>query len=192
VTVDDAPRLPVAVARPYMPGYGIAAHDGGSGLLPWSWAADRLTSSHDYWVATVRPEGRPHLTPVWGVWADETLWFSSSPGSRKARNLAVEPRASVATDDPIRPVVADGTIEQVDDSTAVAVFAARVNDKYATSYPVEFFVANACFRLWPTIVFGLDTDDFEGSPTRWTFAAASQGVVDGSADQSQDLRDSER
>jgi PPOX class probable F420-dependent enzyme len=174
---EDPRRQPVA-DRPHMPGYGIAGPDGGSGLLPWSWATDRLTASHDYWVATVRPEGRPHVTPVWGVWADETLWFSSSRSSRKARNVAHEPRASVATDDAARPVVVDGTVERVDDAGVVATFAARVNDKYHTSYPVEFFAANACFRLWPMAVFGLDTDDFEGSPTRWTFVgvASPDGV----------------
>ena len=37
----DIPRI----SRPYMPGYGILAADQGSGLLPWSWAADRLSST---------------------------------------------------------------------------------------------------------------------------------------------------
>jgi hypothetical protein len=48
-----------------MPGYGVAGPTGGRGLLPWSWAEGRLTKSHDYWVATVRQDGRPHLMPVW-------------------------------------------------------------------------------------------------------------------------------
>ena len=42
------------VSRPYMPGYGIAGPDQGSGLLDWSWAAGRLTAARNYWVATVR------------------------------------------------------------------------------------------------------------------------------------------
>ena len=45
--------------RPYMPGYGVGGPDEGTGLLPWSWATERLTSSHDYWVATVRPTAGP-------------------------------------------------------------------------------------------------------------------------------------
>ena len=77
---------PIA-SRPYMPGYGVEPPDGGMGLLPWSWAEERLIASHEYWLATVRPDGRPHLMPVWGVWSDGSLWFSSSEGSRKARNL---------------------------------------------------------------------------------------------------------
>ena len=56
--------------RPVMPGYGILPADQGSGLLSWAEAERRLTASHDYWVATVRPDGRPHVMPVWGVWAE--------------------------------------------------------------------------------------------------------------------------
>ena len=47
-----------------MSGYGV--EEGGE-LLPWAWALERLTRSHDYWVATSRPDGRPHVMPVWAV-----------------------------------------------------------------------------------------------------------------------------
>jgi len=87
-----------------MPGYGtLGPHEGGE-LLPWSWAEQRLASSHDYWLTNVRPDGRPHLMPVWCVWLDGALWFSSSLSSHKARNLAHDPRCSVATDDACEPV----------------------------------------------------------------------------------------
>ena len=38
-------------SRPFMPGYGIS--EGEEGLLPWSWAVERLEKSHNYWVMTV-------------------------------------------------------------------------------------------------------------------------------------------
>src|ERR1035438_8821519 len=69
------------VSRPYMPGYGIAGPEEGSGLLHWSWAAERLTAARNYWVTSVWPDGRPHVMPVWGMWDDSTLWFTSSAGS---------------------------------------------------------------------------------------------------------------
>ena len=72
--------------RPHLPGYGVAA--GPTGLLPWSWAEQRLRESHDFRPATVTPAGRPHLMPVWAVWTGEVLWFSSSLKSVKARNIA--------------------------------------------------------------------------------------------------------
>ena len=61
--------LPRPVAsRPFLPGYGVLPSDEGSGLLPWEWAEERLTASEHYWCATVRPDGRPHLMPIWGLW----------------------------------------------------------------------------------------------------------------------------
>src|SRR5690348_15908152 len=86
---------PIA-ARPYMPGYGTLPADQGRGLLPWSWAEERLVSSHDFWLATVTPDGAPHLMPVWAIWRGGALWFSSANGSRKARNLTAQPRCSLS------------------------------------------------------------------------------------------------
>jgi hypothetical protein len=61
-----------------MPGYGMQRADEGTGLLPWSWAVERLTASHDYWLATTwLGKGSPHVMPVWGVWWEDALWFSS-------------------------------------------------------------------------------------------------------------------
>ncbi len=100
-----------SAARPHMPGYGIA--DAGTGLLPWSWAETRLRDSHDYWAATVTPDGRPHVMPVWAAWTGDALWISSSLRSVKARNVAAGSAVSVATDNPYEPVVLEGTAEIV-------------------------------------------------------------------------------
>src|SRR5437764_15356807 len=103
---DDMGMREPTSSRPYMPGYGIVAET--DGMLPWSWAVQRLERAHDYWVATVWPDGRPHLMPVWGAWFDDCLWFSSDVGSRKARNLAAEPRCVVTTDNALEPVIVEG------------------------------------------------------------------------------------
>ena len=160
-----------AVSRPHMPGYGITGPTEGRGLLPWSWAEERLTKSHDYWVATVRPDGRPHLMPVWAVWDGGALWWSSSVESRKARNLAADTRCSIATDNAWEPVVLEGTAERITDHDALERFIARENEKYGTDYGVDFVdpTVNATFRVAPSWVFSLTEDDFTGSPTRWNF-----------------------
>jgi len=155
-----------------MPGYGVLGPTEGTGLLPWSWAEERLAGSHDYWVATVRPDGQPHVMPVWGVWDAGCLWFSSSLGSRKARNLDVDPRLTVTTDNASEPVVVDGTAEQIVALEACSRFLGLSNAKYGTDYAVEFLdpTVNATFRVTPRWVFGLVEADFAGSPTRWVFA----------------------
>ena len=76
--------------RPTVPGYKFAAKK--TGLLPWKWASDRLKKSRQYWIATTRPDGAPHLMVIWGVWLEDSFWFSTGAASRKARNLAVNPR----------------------------------------------------------------------------------------------------
>ncbi len=80
-----------------------------------------------------------------------------------------DPRAVVTTDNPTQPVVVHGTVVRVSSAPAVATFTDRVNAKYETDIPVTFFTENACFRLEPSQVFGLDEADFTTSPTRWTF-----------------------
>jgi len=158
-----------------MPGYGVLDAEHGTGLLPWSWALTRLERSHDYWVATVGPDGNPHVMPVWGIWRDDALWFSCSRGSRKARNLAAHPRCAITTDNAYEPVVIQGDAEFVDDVAAIGTFVAQTNQKYRTAYPIEFFTSasNACVRVAPSWAFGLTESDFTGSPTRWTFPPAA-------------------
>jgi general stress protein 26 len=160
--------------RPHMPGYGILGPGEGSGLLPWTWASERLTRSHDYWLATVWPTGRPHVTPVWGVWREDALWFSCSRASRKARNLLTNPMATATTDDATNPVVVEGEVAAVDDRETIADFARWSDTKYATDYGVAFFAdpANVCLRLRVAKAFGLAGDDFTGSPTTWEFPNA--------------------
>jgi PPOX class probable F420-dependent enzyme len=158
-------------ARPQMPGYGVLAAGEGTGLLPWSWALTRLTASHDYWVATVWPDGRPHVMPVWGVWLDDALWFSSSLQARKARNLRADTRCTLTTDDARQPVVLDGVAGLVSQLDRIAAFAGAVDRKYGTDYGPDFYdpARNGIYRVTPRSVFGLDDDDFTGSPTRWSF-----------------------
>lgn len=164
--------------RPHMPGYGIAPADVGTGLLPWSWAEERLTRSHDYWLATRRPDGHPHAMPVWGVWLDGAVWFSCGIRSRKARNLDADGRCAVTTDDALEPVVVEGEAVRVLDREALAGFMAALDAKYETSYGAEFAdpAVNVVWRVAPARAFGLLESDFPGSPTRWTFPPGAPGA----------------
>jgi general stress protein 26 len=154
-----------------MPGYGTLPADQGSGLLPWSWVSERLASSHDYWLATVAADGAPHLMPVWAVWYDGRLWFSSSNGSRKARNLEANPRCTLSTDNALEPVVVHGRVVRVTDTDTLAAMLAAENAKYGTDYGLDMVdpALNSVFALSPEWVFALDSADFTGSPTRFVF-----------------------
>src|SRR5690349_1562525 len=98
-----APRA----GRPMMPRtYGLAGRR--AALLPWAWARRRLERAHNYWLATTRPDGRPHAMPIWGVWLDETFLFSTARGSRKGRNLRRRPSAVVHLESGDQTVILEG------------------------------------------------------------------------------------
>lgn len=158
-------------SRPYMPGYGIRGPGEGSGLLPWSWAVERLRATRNFWLCSVRPDGQPHAMPVWGAWSGEALLFSSSVPSRKIVNLRTNPQVVVATEEAENPVVIEGCAEILTEPRALQRFIDLVNAKYATRYRVDFLdpAVNATVAVRPQRVFGLCQGDFTGSPTRWSF-----------------------
>lgn len=69
---------------------------------------DRLAGERNVWLCTVRPNGTPHVTPVWFVYQGETWWIGSSERNLKTRNIVAEPRVSLALADADTPVVAEG------------------------------------------------------------------------------------
>jgi general stress protein 26 len=154
-----------------MPGYGTLGVNEGSGLLPWSWAEHQLTTSHNFWLATRWPDGRPHVMPVWAIWHDGQLLFSSGKASRKALNLANDRRCVLTTEDSQNPVVVDGVAELLTQRADLELYLAVMNAKYGTNYGQEMIdpASNCAYRMHPNWIFGLRADDFTGSPTRWTF-----------------------
>jgi general stress protein 26 len=163
-------------SRPHMPGYGVLGPTEGTGLLPWQWAEKRLSESRNYWVVTLWPDGRPHSMPVWGVWDRALFWFSSSLRSRKARNVAGDPRCVITTEDSLNPVTVEGMAELTRNGAEIARMLALINDKYATEYSLDFLDpdVNATICVRPRWAFGLAEEDFTGSPTRWSFDDADE------------------
>ncbi len=154
-----------------MPGYGLLGPNEGRGLLPFSWAEERLRESRNYWVSTVSPGGRPHAMAVWGLWAWESFFFSTGTETRKARNLEREPRCVVTTEDAAEAVIVEGSAELVTDAELLARLAERYEAKYPMGYPPD----SSVFRVRPAVVFGLieDAAEFLGAATRWEFEPAT-------------------
>ena len=115
--------------------------------------------------------------PVWGIWHDAAFWFSSSRRSRKARNLAADPRCVVTTEHATEPVVVEGSAEVITDPQALTRMLALENAKYGTGYSIELLdpAVNATIRVRPRWAFGLAEGDFTGSPTRWVFERNEPG-----------------
>src|ERR1700736_5566639 len=64
---------------------------------PWAQGRADLRDAQVYWLSTVRPDGRPHVTPLLGVWLDGALYFCTGSTERKASNLAKNPCCVVTT-----------------------------------------------------------------------------------------------
>lgn len=67
------------------------------------------------WLSTVNEDGRPHTTAVGALWLDDSFWFQTGPGTRKARNLVRDPRCSIAVSIRDADVVVEGEAERVSD-----------------------------------------------------------------------------
>ncbi len=163
------PKPPTA-SRPAMPSeYGIAP--AADGRLDWAWAAERLEKARNYWIVSVRPDGRPHAMPVWAVTFDDTVYFSTAPDSRKGLNLAANPAVVVHLESGDETVVVEGTAVLVSDPAVLA----RFDDHYAAKYdgirPARDMPGSNFYRLKPSVAFGWTESAFPTSATRWQFPA---------------------
>ena len=150
--------------RPYMPGYGISTTK--KSMLPWKWAEDRLRKSRQYWMVTVRPDGRPHVMPVWGLWRDDGFYFSTGGRSRKARNLAVNPNCIVCNEDAEQGVIVEGRASVWRDEARLEDFAREYQKKY--KWDIRG-MKEPLYRVTPRVVFGLYEKKFPTTATRWLF-----------------------
>src|SRR5580704_14678369 len=69
----------------------------GAEATSWEETLEAIMEAELFWISTVRPDGRPHVTPLVAVWLDDALHFSTGPDEQKARNLASNPRAALTT-----------------------------------------------------------------------------------------------
>jgi hypothetical protein len=151
--------------RPTVPGYEFSTKK--TDLLSWKWAVKRLKKSRQYWIATTRPDGSPHLMIIWGLWLGDSFWFSTGPKSRKARNIAENPKCVVGTDDAAKAVILEGTLELIGTQhPGFETFARTYEEKY--KWDLRKMV-QVVYRLRPSIGFGLYERKFDQTATRWAF-----------------------
>ncbi len=98
-----------------------AALDAGFPQAPGS----RGPGRHTYWLVTIDPDGRPHVNGVGALWAGGSFWFETGAGTRKARNLARDPRCSLAVALAGYDLVVEGEAARVADPSTVAMLAER-------------------------------------------------------------------
>ena len=164
-------RDPVA-GRPLMPeGYGPP--EGQGELLPWQHARERLRAARNYWIATAHPDCRPHVTPVWGVWLDNRLYFDGSPETRRGRNIAANPAIVVHLENGEDVVIVEGAARQLTSPprTLTTRLSQGYKEKYASSgYAPEpdTWDQGGLYEMQPRKA--LAWTQFPNDCTRWIFS----------------------
>jgi len=161
--------------RPAMSDYGVP--DDLDGVLPWSWAEERLVASRNLWVVSASASGRPHAMPVWGVWVPDTstFVFSCSPNARKVRNFAENPQVTVAVDSTVEVVSVEGTVRSVAAADVDAALDLYVDKYWETEQEKVdgkgFVSSHDVWELTPERAFGVieTEEDFARRATKWVW-----------------------
>ncbi len=141
---------------------------------------------HTCWLATIDRDGSPHVTGVGAVWADGAFWFETGGGTRKARNLARDPRCTMTVAAHDFDLVVEGTARRITDPPTVEAMAARwvANgwpcqvDDTGTALTAEYSAPSAgpppwfVYELTPVRATALETVA-PGGATRWSFGPAT-------------------
>jgi general stress protein 26 len=154
----------------------------GATATPWAEAAEQLDKAEIFWLSTVRPDGRPHVTPLLVVWRDGALYFCTGASERKARNLAQNAHCILTTgrnalNEEGLDLVVEGDAVRVTDQARLQ----RIAELYEAEYGPDwhFEVDNGAFNgqegnvalvfaVAPTKAFGFGKGAVF-SQTRWRF-----------------------
>ncbi len=118
----------------------------GAAPTPWAEALKVLQRAEIFWLSTVRPDGRPHVTPLIAVWADGALHFCTGPTERKARNLEENPWCVLTTGTNLMSegldVVLAGAAQRLTEDHVLQ----RLADLWACKYDWRFEVHDGAFQ----------------------------------------------
>lgn len=147
----------------------------------WDTAKRAWAGAEIYWLSTVRPDGRPHVTPLISVWLNGASYFCTGADERKAKNLDGNPHVVLTTgrnalNDGL-DVVVEGDAVRVSDTGLLQRIADSYVQKYGQGWQFEVgdgvFVGDGgtamVYEVRPHIAFGFAKGDF--AQTRYRFAA---------------------
>ncbi len=164
MAIGGPPNQQPKPVRPHMEGYGVPASS--EGILPWKWAEERLSNSHNYMLSTVRPDGSPHVMPVWGIWLNGAFYFSTAASSRKAKNLEANPKCVVCNERADEAAIVEGVARRLEDNDIPPEAFAAYKAKYEWELDPK---RGPVFEVKPTTVFAMPEKQFPKSVTKWQF-----------------------
>jgi uncharacterized protein YndB with AHSA1/START domain/general stress protein 26 len=155
--------------RPRMPeSYGVSGDPAPDQPGAWTRIVERVAAARNYWVSTTRPDGRPHAMPVWAVWLDGGLHFTTARASRKACNLRHNSAIVIHLESGDDALILEGVVEEVRDPGTFQRYAAAYEDKYQWHLEGRE-TADVTYVVRPRVVFAWSEAAFPASATRWLF-----------------------
>lgn len=139
----------------------------GTGEGDWDQLEVRLEEARNYWLVTVREDGRPHAAPVWGVWLDGQVWFSTDPDSVKGRNLAARPEVVINLESGDEAVIVEGFAGPAPRDRFDA-YRAEYGRKYDFDHPDWGAPGAAVFTVTPRRILAWSEREFPASGVVWT------------------------
>jgi hypothetical protein len=144
---------PVATRPRIPPEYGFPKSR--KGLLPWSHATGKMREAQHYWICTVGAGGRPHATPIDGIWLDDRLYFGGSPATLWRRNLAANPAVCLHLESTVDVLTLRGDArEEPVDASLGQRLADASNQKYGYGQKPEDYVKSGVLVFRPRVVIG--------------------------------------
>lgn len=169
-TTEKKPGAAKKASRPRIAEiYGVPKNS--KGLLDWAHVQQRMTEARVYWIASASATGKPHATPVDGMWLDDALYFGGDPSTRRNRNLQANPAVSVHLESGSDVVILEGNASPIVLDLAMAQrLADASNAKYGYGFTAESFMQlGMYFVLRPRVVFAWK--QFPQDVTRWELDA---------------------
>ena len=149
------------------PEYGIS--EVGAEHATLEQLAERFASERTWWIATARPDGRPHAVPIWGVRCEGHLIFGTDPRSVKTKNLVASPHASLHLESGDKVAILECTVEHLPADKLPASFVATYKDKYDIEMdPTD--PGALYYRAAPVTLLSWDEADFVNTAARWRFS----------------------
>ena len=169
-----------------MPRQGKGTSDGEghgrSDVMPWEEAEQRMRKGGWFWMASVLPDGAPHVMPLFAAWSGSSLFIASKDTTRKSRNLVADGRCVITTDTGDVHLIIEGDASRIADNETLH----RASDVFRAIYdwptnvtgeqldaeygaPTSGGPPYEVFGIVPRKAFGFPTDGESFAPTRWRF-----------------------
>jgi len=118
-------------------------------------------------IVTVRPDSRPHVMGMHGLWWADAYYFGTSEATRKAKNLKTNSHCALISENMDELVIVEGVAEKVGWNQLPAGISKASKEKYG--WPMDPRTGGVVYKLTPRVVFAFPLKQIATAVTKWVF-----------------------